>query len=106
MILIEDLQTYLRENKIFISSHAAERLRQRKITTTDITTVIETGEIIEQYPDDKPFPSCLIMGKNASGEILHLVSADNGAAALIITGYQPDRDRWCDDFKTRKGGTF
>ena len=29
----------------------------------ELLEAIESGEIIEDYPDDKPYPSCLIFGR-------------------------------------------
>lgn len=46
-------------------------------------------EIIEQYPEDFPFPSCLILGKNEQGKILHVCMSDEGSASRIITAYYP-----------------
>lgn len=37
------------------------------------------GEIIEDYPDNKPFPSCLIYGWLFSAESVHSVWAYNPA---------------------------
>jgi len=56
------------------------------------------GKIIEDYPTDKPFPSCLIMGKNFSGQAIHSVWAYNPTTqwAVLITVYRPDPDRWID----------
>ena len=67
----------------------------------DITNAIETGEIIEDYPEDYPFPSCLILGK--SGEVnIHIVASINADMIYLITAYIPNPDKWEDDFKTRK----
>ena len=62
MIEIENLRGYYKKDAIIISLHAQERLRQRGIKQKDIKNCVMTGEIIEQYPDDFPFPSCLIFG--------------------------------------------
>jgi YgiT-type zinc finger domain-containing protein len=35
---------------------------QREITTADIRHIIETGEVIENRPEDLPFPSRLALG--------------------------------------------
>lgn len=43
--------------------HAVKRIFERGISRICVTEIIKTGEIIESYPDDIPFPSCLIMGK-------------------------------------------
>ena len=47
---------------IHITLHAAKRLEQRGIFLKDVMACIMNGEIIEQYPDDYPYPSCLILG--------------------------------------------
>jgi hypothetical protein len=41
------------------------RLRERGIKRADVINCIQSGEIIEQYLDDMPFPSCLILGGEA-----------------------------------------
>lgn len=39
---------------------------------------LQTGEIIEEYPDDFPYPSCLVFGHTKENEILHIVvGSDN-----------------------------
>jgi len=52
-------------------------------------------EIIEDYPDDKPYPSCLIYGKTFSGDPVHSVWAYNinNQWAILITVYRPASDR-------------
>lgn len=39
----------------------------------DIISAISSGEIIKEYLDDKPLPSCLILGKAVSGKTVHVV---------------------------------
>ena len=102
MIEIEKLQKYFAEDKIFVTGHAAERFHQRGIRISDIRNAINCGEIIEQYPDDYPFPSCLIVGKNLEGKIIHAVLSDEGTVSRIITAYFPDSEKWSEDFKIRR----
>ena len=66
--------------------------------------VFRTGEIIAQYPDDTPFPSCLILGY--SGErALHVVASIDEELVYIITAYAPSPAKWEADWKTRKEET-
>jgi len=65
-------------------------------------TAILNGEIIEEYPDDKPFPSCLIYGRSADGRPLHVVCAV-APVSRIITVYFPDESKWVDYRVRRKG---
>lgn len=104
MIKIERLQEYYMQNRIIISVHAQERLRQRGIKQKDIKNCIMTGEIIEQYPEDFPFQSCLIFGYTIDNKIMHVVASDEGTVSRIITAYFPNKEKFEDDLKTRKVG--
>ncbi len=103
MIDIDSLRQHYQNDAVFITEHAAERSRQRGIFSRDIRNAVVTGEIIEQYPDDFPFPSCLILGKDMAGNVTHTCMSEEGTASRIITAYYPDREKWSADFKTRKG---
>ena len=102
MIDISDLRTHYEQGRVVITIHAQERLRQRKIKTKDVKSCIMTGEIIEQYPDDFPFPSCLILGNSVEGKPLHVVMSDNGTESRIITAYFPDHSKFESDYRHRK----
>ena len=102
MIEIKNLRKYISEGRIFATAHAAERFHQRGINISDIANAVHGGEIIEQYPDDYPYPSCLILGKSLDGKNLHAVLSDEGTSSKIITAYFPDAEKWSEDFKTRR----
>lgn len=102
MIDINNLRSYYEKERVIITIHAQERLRQRGIRAKDVRNCIMTGEIIEQYSDDFPFPSCLVFGKSVNGKILHVVASDEGTGSRIITAYFPDNIKFEDDLKTRK----
>ena len=102
MIDIDILRKYYDEDNVLISEHAVMRFKQRDIKMKDIRYAINNGEIIEQYPDDYPYPSCLILGKTKSDEYIHIVMSDEGTMSRIITTYYPDADKWSQDFRTRK----
>ena len=102
MIDINNLRSYYEKERVIITIHAQERLRQRGIRAKDVRNCIMTGEIIEQYPDDFPFPSCLVFGKSVNGKILHVVASDEGTGSRIITAYFPDNIKFEDYLKTRK----
>lgn len=102
MIDINILRKYYDEDNVLISEHAVMRFKQRDIKMKDIRYAINNGEIIEQYSDDYPYPSCLILGKTKSDEYIHIVMSDEGTMSRIITAYYPDADKWSQDFRTRK----
>lgn len=102
MINIEILRKYFEQDKVFATEHAAERFRQRGIKIKDIKCAAGNGEIIEQYPDDFPFPSCLILGKDCQDNFIHICMSDEGSMSRIITAYYPDKNKWDSGFKNRK----
>lgn len=83
-------------------THAIERMAQRNVTTGEVRQVVENGETIEDYPEDAPYPSRLVLGW-CEGRPLHVVVADDAQdnRAIVITVYEPDPDRWSDDFRER-----
>ena len=83
--------------------HALRRMLHRRISIAEVRHVLDTGEIIESYPDDTPYPSRLVLGWIGSRP-LHVVAADNleGAETVIITVYEPDPASWSRDFRRRE----
>ena len=65
---------------------------------------MDIGEIIGQYPEDYPFPSCLILGKS-EGKTIHIVTSINEGMIYIITAYIPNYDKWESDFRKRWEGS-
>ena len=98
---IEDIARLCKEQSIRWTKHVLERLFQRNIIIDDVMTALTKGEIIEQYPTDYPFPSCLVLGYTISKKPLHIVCGSNGAELWIITVYIPNSVEWSDDFRQR-----
>lgn len=99
---IETIKSLYRSDAVKFSTHCIERMHERDITYSDVTSCIMGGEVIEEYPDDFPHPSCLIFGKGADESILHVVTGSDGVNLYIITVYHPSTDKFKADLKTRK----
>lgn len=99
---IEEYRAINNLDKIAVTKHARIRLEERGIRMDDIVKAIGNGEIIKEYEEDKPLPSCLILGKSMEDKPLHLVISRDEEFIYLITAYFPDSKQWEDDFKTRK----
>jgi hypothetical protein len=90
--------------RIMFRVHATKRMFERGISQGDALLVIDKGSIIEEYPDDFPFPSVLINGIDSANKHLHcLVSFDRSAERFyIITVYHPDPEKWVENYSKRK----
>ena len=91
----------MRNEKITYRLHSVKRMFERKISAEEVRYVLETGEVIEEYPDDTPYPSRLILGCY-KGRIIHVVAANNrlDEEIIVITVYEPDPSEW--DLECRK----
>ena len=79
-----------------------KRLLQRSISQDSVVQAVLSGEIIEQYPGDYPYPSCLPLGCTATGDVPHVVCGQGPGEAWMITAYRPGPVEWADDLRTRK----
>lgn len=102
MELINGIRAKFRQNEFEFTKHAVDRMLLRHITVSDVREAVAGGEIIEDYPEDKYGPSCLILGFTKQHRPLHLqCSYPHRRLVKVVTVYQPDPDEWL-DFKVRK----
>jgi hypothetical protein len=92
-----------RAKRLTFRVHAIQRTFERGVTVADVRAVLATGERMEEYPDDTPYPSRLVLGWCESRPI-HVVCSENAPAreVIVVTVYQPDPERWEPDFKRRR----
>ncbi|NOX62847.1 MAG: DUF4258 domain-containing protein [Chloroflexi bacterium] len=82
------------------SEHALEQSIIRHISVQEVHEAIRNAEIIEDYPDDKYGPSCLVLGFTRRNRPLHIhLSYPSRPPIKIITLYEPDPLRWIDHRK-------
>jgi hypothetical protein len=57
----------IQSDRIRITNHATEEAKDDRLLLDEILGSVLNGELIEDYPRDKPYPSCLICGLNGKG---------------------------------------
>ena len=101
MYTINDFRVLSNPENMVLTQHSRRRLAERNISIDDICHAINSGEIIEQYSDDHPFPSCLIMG-TSDDRIIHICASIDDGMIYLITAYIPSHEKWESDWKTRR----
>ena len=76
---ILELRRLYKNDMVFLTSHCSLRLEQRGISEDDIESALNNGEIIEQYPEDYPWPSCLILGCSDNRPASHMSGFKRGS---------------------------
>jgi hypothetical protein len=100
--MIEEIRAKIQAGQFEFSKHAVDQSILRQISVQDLRGAIANSEIIEDYPEDKYGPSCLILGFTQAGRPLHVqCSYPSRPLVKIITLYEPDPSRWI-DFRVRR----
>lgn len=99
---IQFIRELLKKKSIKWSTHCLERMSERDISIEDVCTCIMSGEIIEDYPDDYPSPSCLVFGYSTKEAVLHVVVGTDSEVLYMITAYYPNTVKFMEDLKTRR----
>jgi hypothetical protein len=100
--MIEQIRAKIQAGQFEFSKHAVDRSILRVVSVQEMHEAVANGEIIEDYPDDKYGPSCLILGFTQAGRPLHIqCSYPSRPLVKIITLYEPDPAQWI-DFRVRR----
>jgi len=101
-LMIEQIRAKIQAGQFEFSKHAVDRSILRVVSVQEMYEAVANGEIIEDYPDDKYGPSCLILGFTQAGRPLHIqYSYPSRPLVKIITLYEPDSAQWI-DFRVRR----
>ncbi|MCZ6624545.1 MAG: DUF4258 domain-containing protein [Deltaproteobacteria bacterium] len=98
---IRPIQDKVSKGEYYWRQHAVERSIEREVAEEEVAEVILAGEIIEEYPEDKYGPSCLIFGRTRTGRPMH-AQCSLPPSVWIITLYEPDPEEWIDFRKRRE----
>ena len=87
---------------LHFSCHAFERMFQRCINPAAVARIVAEAEVIFEYPDDKPFPSALLLGFYGKQAIHAVVARSGQGDCHLVTLYWPDPAIWDETFKRRR----
>ena len=104
LTMILELKRAISVERVLITNHARQEADNDNLRLDEICWSVNHGEVIENYPDDQPFPSCLIVGMAPNNDPIHSVWAYNSQKqiAILITVYRPDPDKWIDGRERKK----
>lgn len=100
--MLKKVQSLIEKRKYLVRLHARERMLEREITFQEVRETLKNSKIIEEYSDDRPFPSFLALGFTPNNRPLHTIWAlKNDCLVYLISVYEPDPDKWI-NYKERK----
>lgn len=99
---LEIFKKVLLKNQVEWRQHVLIRMMERGILQNEVLSVLSHCHVIEDYRDDKPYPSALFYGI-INKKPLHVVAAlcESDSTIYIITVYEPDLKHFKHGFKER-----
>lgn len=93
--MIEAIRAKFVAGRFEFSRHATDQSIRRNITVMEVRAAMDAAELIEDYPDDKYGPSCLLLGFTLTERPLHVHCSHPTRPVLkVITLYEPDPALW------------
>lgn len=90
---------------IYYTAHALQRIHERSIDRLHVVKAVKEGALILDYPDDKPYPSQLVL-LIVDHKPLHVVYSlpddNSGIDVIVITVYEPSEHEWNETFTRRR----
>lgn len=89
---IKEIRACLERGAFSGTDHALTEGFKDGITAADMVKVVQTGKIIERYPERH---RCLVFGRNSDGIPVHVVPDFRSRQSVdIVTAYIPQKDQW------------
>ena len=101
--VIEEIRQKVAHGLWEFSLHATRQAIARGVQSAEVAEAIQAGEVVENYPNDKYGPTCLVSGWTAAGRALHIqCSHPSRPLVKIVTLYEPDPAEWDETLRHRK----
>ena len=102
MLKLEELRAKFLRDEFEFSRHALDQTLLREISVQEIRETLKTALIIEDYPNDKYGPSCLLFGLTNQNRPIHIQCTYPSLPLVkIVTAYEPNPEKWI-DYKIRR----
>lgn len=77
-----------------VTQHAGEEMVAESISLSDTLEAISVGQLLENYPEHRRGPCCLLGGRTLAGRAVHVVCTTARPMLVIITVYEPLPPKW------------
>lgn len=92
--ILERLAIQSASNDLRITAHAHQEMIEENISIDDVISVLAVATVVENYPDHRRGPCCLVSGRNKTGRELHVVCTTSLDLVIVITVYEPKPPKW------------
>lgn len=104
--ILSKIKERYEKEKVYFTKHARFEMKFDefgRILIKDIDNLMKSSDIIENYLNNKPYPSFLLLGFSDNKPI-HIVIAysEDDDKIIVVTVYRPNSELWIDNKIRRK----
>ena len=99
---LERIRTQARTESVRVTQHAHQEMVEEDIMLDEVLEAVVGGKVLENYPEHRRGPCCLIGGFTQARRPLHVVCTTAQPVLIVITAYEPKPPKWVTP--TRRGG--
>lgn len=100
-LILERIQNQARNASFRLTQHAQQEMVEEEITLDEVTQALLHGSIIEDYPQHRRGPCCLVSGFSDDRRPLHIVCTSAQPLLIIITVYEPKLPKWLNSLQRK-----
>ncbi len=101
----ERIKELIVSGNIRVSEHGYDELANDGLFVREIVSSIESGTVVEDYPNYPKGASVLVLQNDLQQNPIHVVwgiPKGHNSPAVLVTAYRPDPERWNETFTERK----
>ncbi|MEI7812617.1 MAG: DUF4258 domain-containing protein [Ignavibacteria bacterium] len=87
--IIKEINIRINEKQFRFSLHSFMEMEDEQFTTDDVVSALSGGYVLENYPEHRRGPCCLVSGNTNTGRPVHVVCTVDNPVLVIITVYEP-----------------
>jgi hypothetical protein len=100
--ILQRIRAQAEAENFHITQHAQQEMVEENIKLDEVLEVIDTGQILEDYPQHRRGACCLINGITKNGRPIHVVCTSAQPTLIIITVYEPKSPKWVKPTQRRR----
>jgi hypothetical protein len=94
--VVDRIRKQIASGDFRLTAHAQQEMVDESIWLDDLISALCAPELLENYPEDRRGPSCLVLGYSLGGRPIHVVCTANQPTLVVITVYEPSPPKWQD----------
>lgn len=93
-VIAQRIRSMAAAEQVRITQHAQQEMAEESVRLDEVLEALSSGHVVEDYPEHRRGPCCLVHGVTGTGRDLHVVCTSARPVLVIITVYEPRPPRW------------